>query len=116
MHSTVGTAVWHEDAALLDWGFKAIDKVHAGRPAGRPRPAAGTQLSSQRGRRHHHVGRRDHHHHEPRPAGSDHHQGVDRVGQRAQGQLAGGLSVAVPITVAGVLVAEPSGRVDRRVQ
>jgi D-alanyl-D-alanine carboxypeptidase (penicillin-binding protein 5/6) len=27
MHSTVGTAVWHEDAALLDWGFKAIGKV-----------------------------------------------------------------------------------------
>ena len=27
MHSTVGTAVWHEDAALLDWGFAAIGKT-----------------------------------------------------------------------------------------
>jgi D-alanyl-D-alanine carboxypeptidase (penicillin-binding protein 5/6) len=27
MHSTVGTAVWHEDAALLDWGFAAVGKV-----------------------------------------------------------------------------------------
>ena len=27
MHSTVGTAVWHEDAALLDWGFAAIGKA-----------------------------------------------------------------------------------------
>ena len=27
MHSTVGPRVWHEDAALLDWGFAALDKV-----------------------------------------------------------------------------------------
>ena len=27
MHSTVGTAVWHEDAALLDWGFAAIGRT-----------------------------------------------------------------------------------------
>ena len=27
MHSTVGVAVWHEDAALLDWGFAAIGKA-----------------------------------------------------------------------------------------
>ena len=27
MHSTVGTQVWHEDAALLDWGFAAEGKA-----------------------------------------------------------------------------------------
>jgi serine-type D-Ala-D-Ala carboxypeptidase (penicillin-binding protein 5/6) len=29
MHSTVGTQVWHEDAALLDWGFAAEGKATA---------------------------------------------------------------------------------------
>jgi len=27
MHSTVGKEVWHEDAALMDWGFAALGKV-----------------------------------------------------------------------------------------
>jgi D-alanyl-D-alanine carboxypeptidase (penicillin-binding protein 5/6) len=27
MHSTVGKDVWHEDAALMDWGFAALGKV-----------------------------------------------------------------------------------------
>jgi D-alanyl-D-alanine carboxypeptidase (penicillin-binding protein 5/6) len=44
MHSTVGTQVWREDAALLDWGFAAEGKVtpvgQLVSPDGPPMPSA----------------------------------------------------------------------------
>ena len=99
MHSTVGTAVWHEDAALLDWGFAAEGKAT---PVGQlvepdlppaPTTAASTPASSAAG------------------AAATSSSAAAVITKETVAAIAsrkasstGGASVAVPLTVAVVVV------------
>ena len=105
MHSTVGTAVWHEDAALLDWGFAAIGKTApVGQLVEPDQPPAPSSAASAAGGTTTSAGATTTTTNRARPAVIITKESIASASER-KASSAGGLSVAVPITVAGVLVA-----------